>query len=68
LSEDYLYEVTPASSLHLVSVTSSPIGDLTVPNLDPGAELREPTFFERLADFNPLRRDDNQAPTPTPTP
>jgi hypothetical protein len=44
--------------MHVASIAPAPEGDLSVPDLDPSARLRALTFFERLAEFNPLRRDD----------
>lgn len=64
-SVDYLYEVTPAPSMHVPAIISAVHVDLSVPDLTPSTQLREPTFFERLAEFNPLRRDD---PPPAQTP
>jgi len=58
LSENYLYAVDPAPRMTIVSVNSSPLDELSVPDLAPDSTLREPTFLERLADFHPLRRDD----------
>ncbi|MFT3729611.1 MAG: hypothetical protein QM759_17450 [Terricaulis sp.] len=68
LSEDYLYTVDPAPSMHFTNVSVTPLADLRVPELDPQTSLRAPTFFERLSDFNPLNRDSDQAPTPATKP
>jgi hypothetical protein len=64
LSENYLYEVDPAPAMHIDHVTVSTIADLNVPELDPNARLRDPTLFERLAEFNPLRHDEPAAAPP----
>jgi hypothetical protein len=63
-SIDYLYEVTPAPGMRVASISAAAHAELSVPDLDPRTRLREPTFFERLAEFNPLRRDDPAPPAP----
>ena len=63
-SVEYLYEVAPAPSMHMPTITLTPHVDLSVPDLDPNAKLRDLTFFERLAEFNPLRRANPPPQTP----
>jgi len=57
-SVDDLFAHLPAlPAINAAAPTVTPLPDLIAPELTPSVQLRAPTLMERLAEFNPLRRD-----------
>ncbi len=56
-SVDDLAALPPIRLVNAPQLHYAPI-ELTVPNLDPIPEVRDPTLMERLQTFNPLARED----------
>lgn len=54
--------IAPIRTLHVAPVHLPPI-ELTEVHLDPIPDVRDPTLIERLQQFNPLTRQDDQAPS-----